>query len=316
MRVMVVQSAFPHERGGAKTVTFEQQITFHFDTTDRALSDSGRVDLVAWGETVLPAMNDEAIARSNNPELSTRLRERLIEFTRRHDVSLIFGAYALLSFPKNPRDADVRNSTYLLSPGATVMPRYDKIHLVPFGEIVPFRHSIPWMHELFFRMAAYSVSYLITPGSIENLAPFRLPAGSCVVTPICFEDVDAWLIRQMIAPRGDQQKRAELILNITNDGWFSGAQHRQHLAMAALRSIENRVWTARACNMGISAFIDSSGRVVELLPTGRIGVLVRQTEIDPRLTPYTRLGDVLAIACFLGFVPIGRLRRALRKAVA
>lgn len=298
--VMVVQSAFPHARGGAKTVTFEDLIPFHFDITEQAISTDVRpVHLVAWSETVLPAMNPEAVRRSTNAAMSTQLHERLVEFTTRHGTSLVFGAYALLNFPKNPRDADVRNSTYLYRPGEGLVGRYDKVHLVPFGEIVPFRHSIPWLHELFFKFAAYSVEYVITPGDADAQRPFELPATTGrpamrFVTPICFEDVHGRLIARLLSGGGG---RADFLLNITNDGWFSSGQHRQHLAMAAFRSIENRVWTARACNMGVSGFIDSAGRVVEVIPSGEAGTRVQTIGVDRRRTVYARVGDAFAGAC-------------------
>lgn len=301
--VMVVQSNFPHERGGARTVTFEEQIKFHFEASEQALRAAApgaqRVELVAWSETVLPAMNPEAVRRSNNPELSTRLHQRLIDFTRTHDTALVFGAYALLNFPKDPAQADVRTSAYFYSPALAEQPRYDKVHLVPFGEIVPFKHDWPWLHRLLFRMAAYSVQYVITPGSRDALTVFALPSGARFVTPICYEDMDGILLRQMFAPGPDGRKRADFIVNITNDGWFDATEKKQHLAGAAFRSIENRVWTARSCNTGISGFVDSTGAwtTETTLPPDTAGVKTTAVGIDRRVTVYARVGNAFSVLC-------------------
>jgi apolipoprotein N-acyltransferase len=309
--VMVVQSNFPHQRGGARTVTFEEQIKFHFETSEAALRDAKSVELVAWSETVLPAMNPEAVRRSNNPDLATRLHQRLIDFTREHNTSLVFGAYALLNFPKDPAEADVRTSAYFYSPALPNQPRYDKVHLVPFGEIVPFKHDWPWLHRLLFRMAAYSVQYVITPGSRDALTVFALPSGARFVTPICYEDMDGILLRQMLAPQPDGRKRADFIVNITNDGWFDSTEKKQHLAGAAFRSIENRVWTARSCNTGISGFIDSAGRwsAETTLPPNTTGTKAMAVGIDRRIAPYARIGNAFAVAC--ATVAMGGLAYAL-----
>ena len=107
----------------------------------------------------------------------------------------------------------------------------------------------------------------------------------------------------MFRPTKDQPgvKRADVIINISNDGWFKGNMRRQHFQNAIFRSIENRVPTARADNTGISGYIDSVGRVDwdSLMTEGRSGIRTKQVQIDPRLTFYTRFGDVFGAGCFI-----------------
>jgi apolipoprotein N-acyltransferase len=307
VRVLVVQSDFRHERGGAKTVTLQDQMDFHFAITGRALASQPvdqPVDLVVWSETVLPPMNDEALRSSRNPELSTVPLQRLRELTSRYDTSIVFGAYALLGRSRD-EDADVRTSTYLYTPQGLSPRRYDKIHLVPFGEHVPFKRSIPWLHRLLFRIAAYSVQYVITPGDRENLLSFELTrrdgSGQAwrFVTPICFEDSDPVLVREMLRPQPGGGKRADVLVNITNDGWFSASMKRQHIAAAAFRSIEHRIWSVRSANTGISGFIDAAGRFSDesTIAPNTAGVKVMSVPILRTTTPYARVGNLLAWMC-------------------
>jgi apolipoprotein N-acyltransferase len=299
--IMVVQPNHPHLPGGAKTVTWQEQEQFHFNTTRQALARQDQaVDLVAWSETVLPPMNIEARKMTRDPRLSTGIHEDLLALCRNYSTAVVFGAYALLKFEGSGATADVRNSTYFYTPDAATA-RYDKIHLVPFSEILPFKHSIPWLYKLLWRFAAYAVDYPITgaPESDQTLSVFTLRSDWRFVTPICFEDTDGPLVARMFRPR-DGRKRADLLVNVTNDGWFRGAEKWQHFQSAIFRSIENRVPTARADNTGISGFIDSVGRVdrAALMVEGMSGTSVKQVSLDSRVTVYTRIGDVFGATCF------------------
>ncbi|CAN5449128.1 apolipoprotein N-acyltransferase [soil metagenome] len=307
-RVMVVQPNFPHERGGERTVSWDDQTTYHLAETEKALANERDIDLVVWSETVLPPMNPEGRARSKNPRWHHGIHDDLLTLVRAHSTSIILGAYALVSFEKEEADADIRNSTYLYSAFRDDQPRYDKIHLVPYGESVPFKKSIPWLHKLMFQMAAYSVNYLITAGAVDDLRIFDLPTRDekskwRFVTPICFEDIDGRLVARMFRPTTDapDAKRADFIVNISNDGWFKGNMRRQHFQSAIFRSIETRAPTARADNTGISGFIDSVGRVEwdSLMIENTSGIRVKQIGIDSRLTFYTRFGDVFGAGCFI-----------------
>jgi apolipoprotein N-acyltransferase len=198
------------------------------------------------------------------------------------------------------------------SSGNLLSPRYDKIHLVPFGEFVPFKQSIPWLYHWFMMLSPYDQDYTLTPGDATALTVFPLPGDKSVasapspvrfVTPICFEDLDAPLVACMFRPEaGSAAKRADFIVNITNDGWFKAGEPAQHLQAARFRSIENRVPTARSVNTGISAFVDSYGRLLGQIPKGQEGTLAQAIRLDRRLTWYTCYGNLFVLACIVATV--------------
>jgi apolipoprotein N-acyltransferase len=306
-RILVIQSNFPHERGGARTATQQQQIDFHFATTTAAMNElrakGEAVDLIAWSETVLPPMNPEVRAGAGAAKSLNEIHESLLTLVRDYNTPLLFGAYAVPKVqakgaPAN--EADIRNAAYLYTPAGATQQRYDKIRLVPFGEYVWFKRSIPWLHKLMFNIAAYSVAYEISAGDLSQEIVFPLPPQDDVfkfVTPICMEDMDSAYVAKMF--RSPAGKRAGFIMNITNDGWFNHFQKAGHLQAAVFRSIENRVWTARANNTGASGFIDSAGRHVQILASNSSGWAVQQLQLDQRYSFYSRFGDVFAWFCVL-----------------
>jgi apolipoprotein N-acyltransferase len=147
--------------------------------------------------------------------------------------------------------------------------------------------------------ASYKESVL-RPGEPDALTVFQLPGPGRVwrfVTPICFEDIDAGVCSAMFRPQNAGGKRADFLVNLTNDGWFKANENAQHLQAAIFRSIENRVFSARSVNTGISGFIDSTGQTSHLLPVRQEGTAVAQVMLDSRLSIYTRCGDFFAWLC-------------------
>ena len=201
-----------------------------------------------------------------------------------------------------------RNTAYFFDRAGVLSDvRYDKIHLVPFGETIPFRTSAPGLYKLLLSFSPYDYDYTVQPGEDDALTVFNLPgrgetasgrsAPISFVPPICFEDADPRLVARMFRSDISGVKRAQLIVNITNDGWFYQPQLSQHLQIARFRSIENRVPTARSVNTGISAFIDSSGRIIERLAGNVDGTLAHAIPLDGRVSVYTRYGDWFAALC-------------------
>src|SRR5262249_51089874 len=138
--------------------------------------------------------------------------------------------------------------------------RYDKVFRVPFGEYVPFREVLPWMEKL----SPYDFEYSIRAG--EHLTRFPLATGSGKThhfgVLICFDDSDPSVARGYA--RDDRDGPAvEFLVNLSNDGWFRGtSEHEEHLALCRFRAVECRRSVVRSVNMGISAVIDSNGRVL------------------------------------------------------
>lgn len=200
------------------------------------------------------------------------------------------------------------NSVFLVEGGATV-DRYDKIHLTPFGEVMPYIRAWPWLQRQLLSIGASGMSFTLTAGSDTEPLKVQRADGSTpvrAVTPICFESTDHSLIRSMIFENG--ARRADVIVFITNDGWFGEWDmiRIQHLQAARWRCIENATPGARAANTGLSAFIDHKGRVTQCGVKGdpiahrRSGVLLGECRIPSNAgTPDSV--PVIAFAVFLLF---------------
>jgi apolipoprotein N-acyltransferase len=199
------------------------------------------------------------------------------------------------------------NSALLLTEGGGKSQIYHKMHLVPFGEFIPFRHSFP--------LFAWIVGDLV-PEDFDQGTEFTLLELSKVpvrLAPlICFEDTLPNLARQFL-PLG-----AQAFVNLTNDGWFrESAGSRQHLANAVGRAAENKIPLIRAANTGITGWVDRHGRVREILtdPAGRTfieGVLFTEVLIPVEVEPtfFGRFGDWFSVVC-LGLTGLILLRRVV-----
>lgn len=298
IRIALVQSNFVHTASGERTVTQQQQIDYLLERSKSIKN----VDLIAWPETMMPPLNIEARTEPGlgGAAFFNRTLGQLASLARDRDAAIVTGGYFVGGFEGElgkRRATDMRNSVYHVSRDGQLAGRYDKIRLVPFAEWLPGQGSGSRLHELMkkFATAAYASGYHLTPA--DQYTVFNVD-GIRVVTPICFEDTIAPIVRRFIKPdTGAARKRADLILNISNDGWFNSFEKALHLQIATFRSIENRVPTARVSNTGQSAFIDSAGRITSSLPPLEEGVLQGRSTIDPRLTFYTRFGDVFAWVC-------------------
>jgi apolipoprotein N-acyltransferase len=227
----------------------------------------------------------------------------LVDFAAAHRTSLLVGGHTMLPDTENGRPIwSRRNSAYLFDPSGAQSPlRFDKIHLVPFGEYMPFRESFPPLYRFFNLFNPYKGGdYTVAPGKELTVFPLS-PGGPRFVSAICFEDVDSQLMARMFAGPGGT-KRADFIVNLTNDGWFATPQMQQHLQLSVFRCIENRVPTARSVNTGVSGYIDSVGRVHDTVPANTTGVRVARLGLDARVAPYTHLGDAFAFTCIAAAV--------------
>jgi apolipoprotein N-acyltransferase len=304
--VLVVQPNIPQSNTGEKGAPPEQIVKFHLETTQKALAECAargeKVDLVAWSETMMPPLNKTARMVTENRDFLQRTHDAIANLAYQHHVALLAGGIFVDNWNDKGMPADRRNSAYFFdSSGLLSDQRYDKVHLVPFGEFIPFA-SIPPIYKLLVALGPnYYEDYVLTPGSMEGLTVFRISGDTSTqdqrfVVPICFEDIVGPLVAQMFrAP--DRTKRADFIVNLTNDGWFGGGEQPQHFQAAIFRSIENRAPTARSVNTGVSGFIDSVGRVIDTIPANSEGWRVSTLAIDTRVTFYTLHGDLFVLVC-------------------
>ncbi len=195
------------------------------------------------------------------------------------------------------------NSAWLLDGAGAVAGFYDKVHLLMFGEYVPFAHLIPWIYKLI--PAAGDLSAGKKPGIIEadlwGKGPIRL--GML----ICYEGLLAPFTRRL------SQGHPHLLINMTNDDWFGLTPERYlHLALAVPRAIEHRLAYARPTLTGVSAFVDPVGRLVKITRPLGAETLLWNAPLLQSSTVYLIIGDSFAYLCLLlslGFFAWGKLRR-------
>jgi apolipoprotein N-acyltransferase len=190
------------------------------------------------------------------------------------------------------------NSIYVIDHAGSILSIYDKVHLVPFGEYLPFQD---FLEQLGLRQITNMRGGFI-PGDRRRV--LNVPRAPDVLPLICYE-----IIFPEAVPRG---ARPGWMVNLTNDGWFgASAGPYQHLQQARLRAIEQGLPLVRAANTGISAVVDPLGRIVDSLPLGTEGVLDARLPRPAPLTPYARMGD-LPTGLVVALATVLALRRRRR----
>ena len=201
------------------------------------------------------------------------------------------------------------NSSFLIWPDGSLRSRqrYDKVHLVPFGEYIPFRKAFPPLYNLIRELSPYKFDHSIYEGSTLKIFSFASRDGQRnyrFATPICYEGTVPDLCRRFVLPAGEP--KIDFLINVSNDGWFNASwELSQHLVCYVFRAVENRVPIARAVNTGISGFVDSDGRIHDLVSeNGRIrgvkGISSAKLRLDSRVSIYARTGDWFALLCGIG----------------
>ena len=315
--VLVVQTNYPQSNSGQKGVPQDQIVDEHMTMTMGALGAHPGVDLVVWSETMMPALNHLArsyLADRAYGQFLAQTFERVQNLCADYRVALLTGGESIgrfdLAANGEPKALDRSNVVYSFDRHGGLDERsYAKIHLVPFGEFIPFKQGCPPLYRLAVKLGPPDMTdYELVGGAEDQLTVFDLkhdPLGPAAdappwryVTPICFEDIDPDLCAAMLRPDpGSTPKRADFLVNVTNDGWFMANENSQHLQAAVFRSIENRVPTARSVNTGISGFIDPVGRTAGLVAARTDGGSVGRLELDDRLTLFTRTGQLFARCC-------------------
>jgi apolipoprotein N-acyltransferase len=172
------------------------------------------------------------------------------------------------------------NSAALLDPSGSIISRYDKMHLVPFGEYVPLKDLLFFAEKLVAQVGDF------TPGTQYTISSLD---GHRVSTAICYESIFPGLVREFV------KGGSELIVVITNDGWFGESSAPfQHLRMGVVRAVENRRYIVRAANTGISTIIDPYGRMESRTDLGVRTTLEGTARFRTDRTFYTEYGDVFA----------------------
>jgi apolipoprotein N-acyltransferase len=231
------------------------------------------------------------------PFFLSREPDALAQITRllQSGTVLITGAVRAAE-PANSAEPAVYNSIYVIDHSGSIVSLYDKVHLVPFGEYLPFQRFLEslGLQQLTKQRGGFLAGdrrrLLTVPG-----APLALPL-------ICYEII----FPGDVMPKG---RRPDWIVNVTNDGWFGiSSGPYQHFQQARVRAIEEGLPLARAANTGISAVVDPLGRIINSLPLGTEGVIDAPLP-RPIGTPiYARVGDVPA-AMILALALLAIIRR-------
>ncbi len=177
------------------------------------------------------------------------------------------------------------NSAYLIGSGGNVLDRYDKTHLVPFGEYVPLKKWFPFFGKIVSHVGDFKEG---KKGHTINWRNYKLGVQ------ICYEIIFPSLSRKMV------ENNASLLLNITNDAWYgmSSAPY-QHFSMAVFRAVENRRSLVRSANTGISGFVDPVGRIIASTPLFEEKIMTRLVPVILEKSIYTHSNDFFALVCLI-----------------
>jgi apolipoprotein N-acyltransferase len=230
-------------------------------------------DLVVWPESPAPFVEGNA-----------RFQQALVSIAHDVQAPLVVGNVGM-DFSAEEHAWHDYNSALVIGADGMRVGRYDKIHLVPFGEYIPFKNLLFFAHKLTGRVSEFS------RGTDRKV--FRLNGHRYGVF-ICYESVFADEVRHFA------QLGAEVLVNISDDGWYGDTSAPwQHLNMARMRAIENRRWILRDTNNGITAVIDPYGRVRQSIPRHQTDALPAGYGFRSDVTFYTAHGDLFGWLCVI-----------------
>lgn len=270
VRIALLQGNIPQNMKNKARIYSHEIIKIYRDLHQQALEEGA--ELIIWPEAAFPTTFNKNIEKIN------------LSFTI--PAAAVIGATAY-GFDQNSEEAHFHNSAFLLDYEAKIISRYDKRHLVPFGEYVPWP-----LEGLVTKVVPGLGAY--RPGT--NYEPVNLALGRdrriTIGTTICYEGIFPEISRAYA------KQNAGLLVNITNDAWYgvSSAPY-QHLLMYQLRAVESGLPYARATNSGVSAWIDAYGRIHKKSKLFTREVIVDNVALLSKTTVYTYIGDIVPIVC-------------------
>ncbi len=242
----------------------------HEELSLRSLENKG--GLIVWPETAVTA----------NFQDENNVRRRIREMSVKTGNWFLFGS---ISYKAGEGKKDYFNSAYLISPEGIVSGRYDKVHLVPYGEYVPMKTIFPFVRSLAAGIGDF------TEG--KGWVPLQSDLGKIGVM-ICYEGIFPE------AGRAYKKAGTELLVNITNDAWFgSTSAPYQHLSMSIFRAVETRMFFVRAANTGISAIVDPTGKIIVQSRLSEKDSIHGRVQLIQMASFYAKYGDWLAVTCFI-----------------
>ncbi len=300
----------------------------------RASAEAG-AELIVWPETMVQATLSPGVLGLLDSSHSYRIFDKALREHSKDTAFVLVGAYG--GEPGMQEGSTIHlarryNSAFLYQPNGRQYPKhYDKIHLVPFGEVVPFRRRLPWLYNLLMKFTPYNYDYSLDYGSERTVFEMtgtknQEPQVYRFSVMICYEDTIPAIARRF-AKAEQGRKRIDWLVNISNDGWFvrfkgdpaqretrgkvfPSAELPQHTAICAFRAVENRLAILRSVNTGISCLIDSLGRIRNdyiagsdgfaheaMARKGIAGWFIDRVPIDNRTTFFNKYGQWLDFCC-------------------
>ena len=282
-------------------------------------------ELIVWPETMVQAvLNPEVLALADSSHPWKAFDKALREHSK-DTAFVLVGAYGGVPDESKSRLVERYNSAFLYKPdGQQSDKQYSKIHLVLFGEVLPFRKSFPLLFKLVMKFNPYNYDHSLDAGSEYTV--FEMTKGQetrpykfSVI--ICYEATMPAIVRRFALDEHGR-KQIDWLINISNDGWFvrfkgekvlPSTELPQHAVICAFRAVENRLAVLRSVNTGISCLIDTLGRVKNgslagTLPhramarKGMAGWFVDEMPIDKRTTFFSKYGQWLDFCCALCLV--------------
>jgi apolipoprotein N-acyltransferase len=275
LQVHVVQANIGQDEKWSED-NFRLPLQQHLAMTHKAIAERGP-GLVIWPETAVPNLIDEEI--TSRYLISRALGEKSF---------LLTGGDRVLRSPEGEALA-AYNSLMVIDSNGQIRESYDKAHLVPFGEYLPWRSVLDRIG--ISRLAPGGIDFRAGPG-VRSLQVDGIPKLGPL---ICFEVI-------FPGQAVDARNRPAWLLNLSNDAWFGRSSGPwQHLAQARLRSIEEGLPMVRSTPTGVSSVIDGHGRLVAKAPVAQTYVLSARLPQPFANTPYGRFGDITFL-CFTAFI--------------
>ena len=293
----------------------ERIFSEYCDLSRQALERDHRIELIVWPEsmfpwgwlTVDPGAKKPASYTRSDADMQRDVESgpaAMAQLAKQLGVPLLLG---VSRFHFGADGERCYNSAAYVGRDGALLGRYDKMHLVMFGEYTPFVEYCPWLRH--FTPLTGSAAAGDQPVAFDV-------AGVRLLPSICYESVLSHVIRRQVNALTAEGRRPDLLVNLTNDGWFWGSSELDlHLACGVFRAVECRKPLLIAANTGFSAWIDGDGRIHEQGPRRATGVIVAAPRLDDRTSWYLVHGDWFAGAClavcgWCGLVGIhGRWRR-------
>ncbi len=286
-------------------------------SASEACFDAG-AEFVAWPETIVLSRLNSGYVDLCMEGTRPKIYDRIISDHTKDTGYVLLGAHSVDIDVATMKATNQYNSAFLYTPAGLQDPqRYDKMHLVPFGEYIPFKESVPFIYQLILNLSPYDYDYNLTKG--KEFTTFEMKAdnkkyGFGVL--ICYDDTDPKVSRRMVVS-DEGRKKADWLVNISNDGWYvryknekvlPSVELSQRTAITAFRAVENRVSIIRSVNTGISCLIDSTGLIRDGFISGNLpeaamdrqgveGWFVDRIGIDDRVTFFSRHGQWLEFLC-------------------